>query len=96
VVVNRTIDVTITRLRKKIEPYGECIVTRYGYGYIFEETDSDNTTGSDFYVRCRCGRNYRQVRETLMFVLLLSVIWIAAAVFVFFRYSSEKTFKGGL
>jgi two-component system alkaline phosphatase synthesis response regulator PhoP len=37
VVVNRTIDVTITRLRKKIEPYGKCIVTRYGYGYIFEE-----------------------------------------------------------
>ena len=37
IVVNRTIDVTITRLRKKIEPYGKCIVTRYGYGYIFEE-----------------------------------------------------------
>lgn len=39
VVVNRTIDVTITRLRKKIEPYGDCIVTRYGYGYIFEERE---------------------------------------------------------
>ena len=38
IVVNRTIDVTITRLRKKIEPYGKCIVTRYGYGYIFEES----------------------------------------------------------
>jgi 2-iminoacetate synthase ThiH len=35
----------------------------------------------------------RQIRETLMFVLLLSVIWIAATVFVFFRYSSEKRFK---
>lgn len=39
VVVNRTIDVTITRLRKKIEPYGNCIVTRYGYGYIFENEE---------------------------------------------------------
>src|SRR5574344_2654719 len=35
----------------------------------------------------------RQIGETLMFVLLLSVIWIAATVFVFFRYSSEKRFK---
>jgi signal transduction histidine kinase len=41
-------------------------------------------------------KNYKQVRETLMFVLLLSVIWISAAVFVFFRYSSEKTFKEDL
>ena len=40
--------------------------------------------------------NYKQVRETLMFVLLLSVIWISAAVFVFFRYSSEKRFKEDL
>lgn len=31
-----------------------------------------------------------------MFVLLLSVIWISAAVFVFFRYSSEKRFKEDL
>lgn len=41
-------------------------------------------------------KNYKQVRETLMFVLLLSVIWISAAVFVFFRYSSEKRFKEDL
>jgi DNA-binding response OmpR family regulator len=35
-VTDRTVDVNITRLRKKIEPYGENIVTRMGYGYSFE------------------------------------------------------------
>lgn len=35
-VLDRTIDVNITRLRKKIEPYGKCITTRLGYGYSFE------------------------------------------------------------
>lgn len=35
-VLDRTIDVNITRLRKKIGPYGKCIVTRLGYGYCFE------------------------------------------------------------
>ena len=37
IVLDRTIDVNITRLRKKIEPYGRHIVTRQGYGYGFEE-----------------------------------------------------------
>lgn len=36
VVLDRTIDVNITRLRKKIGMYGKNIVTRLGYGYIFE------------------------------------------------------------
>lgn len=36
VVVDRTVDVTITRLRKKIGIYGNCIVTRHGYGYGFQ------------------------------------------------------------
>ena len=35
-VLDRTIDVNITRLRKKIGPYGKRIVTRLGYGYCFE------------------------------------------------------------
>ncbi|MDR0746202.1 MAG: response regulator transcription factor [Mediterranea sp.] len=35
-VLDRTIDVNITRLRKKIGKYGKCIVTRLGYGYCFE------------------------------------------------------------
>lgn len=35
-VLDRTIDVNITRLRKKIGQYGKNIVTRLGYGYIFE------------------------------------------------------------
>ena len=35
-VLDRTIDVNITRLRKKIGVYGKCIVTRLGYGYCFE------------------------------------------------------------
>lgn len=35
-VLDRTIDVNITRLRKKIGNYGKCIITRLGYGYCFE------------------------------------------------------------
>ncbi|MDR2586536.1 MAG: response regulator transcription factor [Prevotellaceae bacterium] len=35
-VTDRTIDVHINRLRKKIAPYGDKIVTRSGYGYCFE------------------------------------------------------------
>lgn len=35
-VLDRTIDVNITRLRKKIGPYGKNIVTRLGFGYCFE------------------------------------------------------------
>lgn len=35
-VLDRTIDVNITRLRKKIGTYGKNIVTRLGYGYCFE------------------------------------------------------------
>ena len=37
IVLDRTIDVNITRLRRKISPYSEHIVTRQGYGYGFEE-----------------------------------------------------------
>lgn len=37
-VLDRTIDVNITRLRKKIGKYGKNIVTRLGYGYCFETT----------------------------------------------------------
>lgn len=33
---DRTVDVHITRLRKKIAPYGNRIVARLGYGYCFE------------------------------------------------------------
>ena len=35
-VLDRTIDVNITRLSKKIGNYGKYIVTRLGYGYCFE------------------------------------------------------------
>lgn len=38
VVSNRTIDTNITRLRKKIDPYGNYIITRLGFGYGFKET----------------------------------------------------------
>ena len=37
IVLDRTIDVNVTRLRRKIGLYGEHIVTRLGYGYGFEE-----------------------------------------------------------
>jgi DNA-binding response OmpR family regulator len=36
-VTDRTVDVHITRLRKKIVPYDKHIVTRLGYGYCFEK-----------------------------------------------------------
>lgn len=38
VINNRTIDTNITRLRKKIGPYADNIVTRQGFGYGFKET----------------------------------------------------------
>lgn len=37
VVLDRTIDVNITRMRKKLGHYGNHIITRTGYGYGFEE-----------------------------------------------------------
>jgi DNA-binding response OmpR family regulator len=35
IVLERTVDVHITRLRKKIGPYAHCIANRTGYGYLF-------------------------------------------------------------
>jgi len=36
-VLDRTVDVTIARLRKKLgEEYGKCIMARSGYGYMFK------------------------------------------------------------
>lgn len=35
-VLDRTVDVNITRLRKKIGEYGKYIITRMGYGYYFD------------------------------------------------------------
>lgn len=35
IVLDRTVDVNITRLRRKIGPYGKYITTRLGYGYGF-------------------------------------------------------------
>ena len=35
-VLDRTVDVNITRLRKKIGRYAKCIVTRLGFGYYFD------------------------------------------------------------
>ena len=37
IVLDRTIDVNITRMRKKLGNYGNHITTRTGYGYGFEE-----------------------------------------------------------
>ena len=36
-VLDRTVDVNITRLRKKIGRYGQQVKTRVGYGYYFEK-----------------------------------------------------------
>ncbi|MGL6022212.1 MAG: response regulator transcription factor [Chitinophagaceae bacterium] len=38
-VVPRTVDVHLTRLRKKIVPYGELIISKIGYGYSFITED---------------------------------------------------------
>ena len=38
VVTDRTINVNMTRLRKKIGPYAQNIVSRTGFGYVFEES----------------------------------------------------------
>ena len=37
VVTNRTVDVNITRLRKKLGPYAQNIISRTGFGYVFED-----------------------------------------------------------
>lgn len=37
IVLNRVVDVNITRIRQKIGEYGKNIVTRPGYGYLFVE-----------------------------------------------------------
>lgn len=37
IVLDRTVDVNITRIRKKIGHYGNYLRTRFGYGYLFEK-----------------------------------------------------------
>lgn len=37
IVLDRTVDVNITRIRKKIGRYGNYLRTRFGYGYLFEK-----------------------------------------------------------
>ena len=37
IVTDRTVDVNITRLRKKIGEYGNRIVSRHGFGYLYKE-----------------------------------------------------------
>ena len=37
VISERTIDTNITRLRKRLGPYGKYICTRSGFGYVFDE-----------------------------------------------------------
>ena len=39
VVTDRTINVNITRLRKKLGPYAQNIVSRTGFGYVFEDKE---------------------------------------------------------
>ena len=40
IVTDHTINVNITRLRKKLGAYAQNIVSRTGYGYVFEEQDN--------------------------------------------------------
>ncbi|MDO4191385.1 MAG: response regulator transcription factor, partial [Bacteroidales bacterium] len=37
IVLDRTVDVNITRIRKKIGQYGEHLRTKFGYGYLFDK-----------------------------------------------------------
>lgn len=39
IVSDRAVDVNITRIRKKIGRYGQYVVTRQGFGYVFEEVE---------------------------------------------------------
>lgn len=43
IVTNRTVDVNITRMRKKIGAYAANIITRQGYGYYFKENIEKET-----------------------------------------------------
>ena len=36
IVTDRTVDVNVTRMRKKIGRYANLIVSRQGFGYVFE------------------------------------------------------------
>ena len=36
IVTDRTVDVNVTRMRKKIGRYAHLIVSRQGFGYVFE------------------------------------------------------------
>ena len=38
-VLERTVDVHVARLRKKLDEYGACITNRSGYGYAFNDTE---------------------------------------------------------
>ena len=38
IVTDRTVDVNITRLRKKLGSYAQNIANRQGYGYYFDDT----------------------------------------------------------
>lgn len=40
IVTDRTVDVHITRLRRKLGPYSEYIANRPGFGYYFNENNS--------------------------------------------------------
>ena len=44
IVTDRTVDVHITRLRKKLGLYAEYIANRPGFGYYFNENNSDTCT----------------------------------------------------
>lgn len=37
----RAVDVNISRLRRKLNDYGKCIVTRSGFGYTFKKEIED-------------------------------------------------------
>ena len=39
VVTDRTVNVNITRMRKKLGTYAQNIVSRTGFGYVFEEIE---------------------------------------------------------
>ena len=41
VVLDRTVDVNITRLRRKLDEYGKFVITRMGYGYCFDASVGD-------------------------------------------------------
>ncbi len=77
-VLDRTIDVNITRLRKKIGVYGKCIVTHAWDMVIVSKPNND--------------RHFLSFSRKL-FLSVISLFLVFAACFIAYQYQREKEYK---